>query len=223
MSGKQMAINQATYQLLQAMMEGRRGRQPSAAKPGDGGESGEGGEGEGAEGGGGRSQGAEGRESEGPGRSGGDGSSPGSGGQGLGSLANSQGELGEGLESLAESLGDEGGPAQKLRSLAEEARRLEEDLRTGRMTPEEIRRRQERFQTRLLEASNAMQERGESEKRQAETGRGNPAGISGAERAAEETRLLRLLREARKEAKSLDMSEGQRRYLEDFYESLLTR
>lgn len=138
-------------------------------------------------------------------------------------MANRQGELGEGLESLAESLGEEGGPAQKLRSLAEEARRLEEDLRAGRMTPEEMRRRQERFQTRLLEASNAMQERGESEKRQAETARGNSGGTAGDAKAADDTKLLRLLREARKEAKGMRLSEGQRRYLEDFYESLLTR
>ena len=141
----------------------------------------------------------------------------------MGGMANKQGEMGESLESLAEGLGEEGGTAQKIRSLADEARRLEEELRSGRMSPEELKRRQERFQSRLLEASNAMQERGQSESRQAEANRGDAAPVAGPSKAAEEARLLRLLREARRDAKGLRLSEGQRKYLDEYYESLLTR
>lgn len=224
MSGKQMAINSATYQLLKAMMEGRQmgpgqqgGKQGQQGKPGgkpgkSGEEGGPGGEAPGGE------SGRTGQDGQG-----GQGGKSGSEGEGsLGGMANKQGELGESLETLAEKLGEEGGSAQKLRSLADEARRLEEDLRQGRLNPEEVRRRQERFQSRLLEASNAMQERGQSESRQAEAGRGRPTGISEAARA-QETRLLQLLREARKGAKGLPLTEGQRKRLEEYYESMLTR
>ncbi|MDB5105665.1 MAG: hypothetical protein JWP91_3354 [Fibrobacteres bacterium] len=211
MSGKQMAINQATFQLLKAMMEGRQpGPGGKGKQGGKGGEQGEGSDGQSGEGGPGGRQGQGGQGSEG-----GEGS--------LGGMANKQGELGESLESLAEGLGEEGGSAQKIRSLADEARRLEEELRGGRLTPEELKRRQERFQSRLLEASNAMQERGQSESRQAETSRGGSAEVSGPSKAAEEARLLQLLREARRNAKGLRLSEGQRKYLEEYYESLLTR
>lgn len=218
MSGKQMAINQATYQLLKAMMEGRKpgpgqGKgQQGGGQQGKGGEKGQpGGEGEGESGEGGRKG------------KGGQGEGEGEGS--LGGMANKQGELGESLESLAEGLGEEGGTAQKVRSLAEEARRLEEELRGGRLSPEELKRRQERFQSRLLEASNAMQERGQSESRQAEANRrgGDAAPLMGPSKAAEEARLLRLLREARRDAKALRLSEGQRKHLEEYYESLLTR
>lgn len=199
MSGKQMAINQATYQLLKAMMEGR------APGPGSSGEeqgqSGRGANGEG-EGQGENGQGPDG---------------------GLGGMANRQGELGETLESMAESEGEAGGAAQKLRSLAEEARRLEEDLRQGRIGAEEVKRRQDRFQSRLLEAANALQERGQSQERQAETSRGNQGPPPAEARAAEEARLLKLLREARREAKSLKLDENQRKRLEEYYETLLTR
>jgi hypothetical protein len=138
-------------------------------------------------------------------------------------MANKQGELGESLESLAESQGEEGGAARKLRALADEARRLEEDLRQGRITAEELKRRQDRFQSRLLEASNAMQERGQSQERQAQSGRGNPGQAPPAENPAAEARLLRMLRDARRESKSMKLSEGQRKRLDEYYETLLTR
>jgi len=207
MSGKQMAINQATYQLLKAMMEGR------APAPGPQGGAQPGGEGQGQEGG----QGQQGQEGQGQGPNG-----EGAGGT-LGGLANQQGELGEKLESMAESDKEGGGAAQKLRSLADEARRLEEDLRMGRISPEELKRQQDRFQSRLLEASNAMQERGQSQERQAETSRGNGGPPPPAEKAAAEARLLELLREARHDSKSLKLSEGQRKRLDEYYETLLTR
>jgi hypothetical protein len=214
MSGKQMAINQATYQLLQAMMEGRQGPGQRGGKQGQSGMQ-QGGQGQNGQNGQG-SEGGEGND--------GEGGNGGKGGEGsMGGMANKQGELGESLESLAESLGEEGGSAQKVRGLADEARRLEEDMRMGRLTPEELKRRQERFQSRLLEASNAMQERGQSESRQAETARGRPTEVSAEAKAAEEARLLRLLREARRNAKDLPLTEGQRKYLDEYYESLLTR
>jgi hypothetical protein len=227
MSGKQMAINQATYQLLKAMMEGRSpgqgGRQPGGRQQGDGQGQGQGagqgpgqgqGEGEGQGQGGGQGQG----EGEGEGQ-GGEGGSEGS----LGGMANKQGELGESLESLAESQGEEGGAARKLRTLADEARRLEEDLRQGRITAEELQRRQDRFRSRLLEAANAMQERGQSQERQAQASRGNAGPAPQAESPADEARLLRLLREARRESRTMKLSEGQRKRLEEYYETLLTR
>ncbi len=218
MSGKQMAINQATFQLLKAMMEGRQ--------PGTGKGAGQGGPG------GGKPAGESGQSGQpgpdGKGGEGGEGGKSGTGNPsgtegGVGGLANQQGELGEGLESLAEGLGEEGGTARKIRGLADEARRLEEDLRQGRLTPEEVRRRQDRFQSKLLEASNAMQERGQSEKREAETSRGRPAQVSPESKSAEEARMLQLLREARKSAKGLPLSQGQRKYLDEYYETLLTQ
>ena len=208
MSGKQMAINQATYQLLQAMMEGRQqGPGKSGKNPGGKGK-GEGSEGEGDQ------QGGTGKNGQGEG---------GEGGEGLGGMANRQGEMGEKLEGMAEGMGEEGGASQKLRGLADEARRLEEELRQGRLTPEELRRRQERFQSKLLEASNAMQERGQSESRQAETSRGGISGSGAPTKAAEEARLLKLLREARRGSKGMRLSEGQRKRLDEYYETLLTR
>ena len=203
-SGKQMAINRATYQLLRSMLEGR---QPSQAQ----------GQGEGQ--GQGQNQG------EGQGKAGGQGSNQpgGEGGGTLPGMANQQGELGENLESLAEKLGEEGGAAQKLRGLADQARQIEEDLRQGRLAPEELRLRQERFQSRLLEASNAMEERGQSEMRQAETSHGRSTEVADAGKVAAETRLIQLLHEARKSAKGLSLSDAQRKYLEEYYESLLTR
>ncbi|MBW8889043.1 MAG: hypothetical protein JF616_14915 [Fibrobacteres bacterium] len=210
MSGKQMAINQATYQLLKAMMESRA---PAPGAQG-GGQQGQGQEGQG-QGQEGQGQGGQGQEGQGQGQNGEGGT--------MGSMANQQGELGEKLESMAESDKEGGGAAQKLRALADEARRLEEDLRMGRVNPEEIKRRQDRFQSRLLEASNAMQERGQSQERQAETSRGNGGPPPPAEKAAAEARLLELLREARRESKSLKLSEGQRKRLDEYYETLLTR
>jgi hypothetical protein len=212
MSGKQMAINQATYQLLKAMMEGRSPGPGSGKGKGKPGENGQGGDGQ------------PGSEGEANGQGGEGGNGQGGDGEGsVGGMANKQGELGESLETLAESLGEGGGSAQKIRSLADEARRLEEELRAGRISPEEMKRRQERFQSRLLEASNAMQERGQSESRQAETSRGRPGEVSGPSKASEEARMLQLLREARRNAKGLQLSEGQRKYLDEYYESLLTR
>jgi predicted ATP-dependent endonuclease of OLD family len=136
---------------------------------------------------------------------------------------NRQGELGERLERLAEALSEEGGGAsRKVRKLAEEARELEEGMRDGRLTPDEVRRRQERFQSRLLEAANAMEERGMSEERKAEASQGAVKDAPESARAAE-ARLLQLLREARRNAKTLRLSEAQRRLLDEYYESLLTR
>jgi hypothetical protein len=221
MSGKQMAINQATQQLLQAMLEGRRigssgGGQPGGAMPG--GEQGQGG--------------MPGQEGEG-GQEGTQGNPQGGGGQGregsqgqngsMQGLGNRQGELGERLETLAEALSEEGGgSSRKVRKLAEEARELEEAMREGRLTPDEMRKRQERFQSRLLEAANAMEERGMSEERKAEAAQGAAKDVAESSKAGE-ARLLQLLREARRNAKELRLDGAQRRLLDEYYESLLTR
>lgn len=229
MSGKQMAINQATQQLLQAMLEGRRmgGGQPgggqSGGMPGDmqpGGQQPGGQQPGGSMGQGGRPGG---RQGGGQGDGGGEGGEPGGNGS-LPGLGNRQGELGERLETLAEALGEEagGGGATKVRKLAQEARELEESMREGRLAPEEIRKRQERFQTRMLEAANALEERGMSEERKAEAGKGGPKEMAESAGAGE-GRLLRLLREARRSARELRLDESQRRVLDEYYESLLTR
>ena len=86
----------------------------------------------------------------------------------------------------------------------------------------ELRKRQERFQTRMLEAASALEERGMSEERKAETGKGAPKDVAGSSGAGE-SRLLQLLREARRNARDLRLEEGQRRVLDEYYESLLTR
>ncbi len=197
LSGKQMAINQATYQLLRSMLAGRQSGQGQSGA----GESGQ------AQGEGGKPNGMQGGE----------------GASTLPGIANRQGELGEGLESMAEALGEEGGAGQKLRGLADQARQLEADMRQGRMTPEELRQQQERFQSRLLDASNAMQERGQSEMRQAETRHGTALESSDAAKSASESRLIQIMREAHKSSKGLSLSQAQRKYLEEYYESLLTR
>lgn len=209
MSGKQMAINSATYQLLQAMLEGRR--------PGP---QGSGSQGPGSQGSGGDQSGSQSGDQ--PGGSEGAGAGQGQGGQTLPGMGNREGELGESLESLAEGMDDGGGAAEKVRRLAEDARKLEDDLRQGRITAEELRQRQERFQTRLLEASTALEERGMSEKREAEAAHGAPTDVP-SEKAMSETRLLQLLREARKESKTLRLSESQRKFLDEYYDNLLTR
>lgn len=138
-------------------------------------------------------------------------------------LGNRQGELGESLESLAEALSEEGGgSSRKVRKLAEEARELEESMRQGRLGPEEMRKRQERFQSRLLEAANSMEERGMSDDRKAEAAKGPVKDVAESAKAGE-TRLIQLLREARRNSKALRLSEAQRRLLDEYYESLLTR
>jgi hypothetical protein len=68
-----------------------------------------------------------------------------------------------------------------------------------------------------------MQERGQSQERQAQSGRGNPGQAPPAENPAAEARLLRMLRDARRESKSMKLSEGQRKRLDEYYETLLTR
>ena len=225
MSGKQMAINNATQQLLQAMLEGRRmAPGPPGGQQGQGQGEGQGqGQGQGQQPGPGGQEpgGGPGGEGQGQGQGQGEGGNQGSGStmQGLG---NRQGELGEGLESLAEALEGEGGSAQKIRSLAQEARELEEAMREGRLSPEDVKKRQERFQSRMLEAANAMEERGMSEDRKAEASKGRPADVAEAAKA-EAGRLLQLLKEARRDAKALRLSEAQRRFLDEYYESLLTR
>jgi len=137
-------------------------------------------------------------------------------------LANQQGELGEKLESLAEQINAEGTGSQAVRALADQARALEEEMRQGRISPEEIQKKQNRFQTRLLEAASALQERGQSEKRESETARNNPNLTNNSPANLNETKMLQLLREARKNAKGLSLTQAERKHLDEYYETLLT-
>ena len=151
----------------------------------------------------------------------------GAGGEGgsMQGMGNRQGELGESLEMLAEALSEEAGGTggtRKVRQLAQEAREIEAAMRAGRLTPEDLRRRQERFQSRLLEAANALEERGMSDERKAETRQGAVKDVAESPAAAE-ARLLKLLREARRGAKDLSLDPAQRRHLDEYYESLLTQ
>ncbi len=172
MGGKQMAVNQATYELLKAMLEGR----------------GEGG---------------------GPGPT-------------LQELANQEGMLSEQLEAMAETAGDEAGAARNLRNLAEEARALEEDLRKGRFSPQDMKNRQDRFQAKLLDAARALEQRGEEKEREGK--------IASEKRRLFEARpadppdaLLQMLKAARQESRELELTGAQRRLLEEYYQTLMTR
>ncbi len=137
-----------------------------------------------------------------------------------GKAANAQQGIGESLERMAESAGDAGGAARKLRQLAEEARDLEKDLRRGSLSPEEIRQRQERFQTRLLEATNAMEERGRDRQRQAEAYRGGALKPDSAE-VSPRADVFQELKRRQEWARGLNLPPEQKRRVESYYESLL--
>lgn len=122
---------------------------------------------------------------------------------------------------MAESADDAGGAARKLRELAEEARELEKDLRQGELSPEEVRQRQEGFQTRLLEATNALEERGQDRQRQAEAYLGGALKSDSTESSPGPDVYLELRR--REEwARGLPLPPEQKRRLESYYETLLT-
>lgn len=234
-AARQNAVNRATQDLLQSFLrerQGRRGNSPGTSpgasqgnspgkasgdasgarrqdsRPGDGegdgfgsaSGAGEGGErpGEGGEGGG-----------EGP-----------QGGQDVRSLANAQQQISEALEQWAESADDAGGAARKLRQLAAEARDLEAALRGRRLDPEEVRRRQERFRTRLLEAANALEERGRERERRAEAYRGEALPQTPSTGPGDEERQ-RLLKRRRDEALRLPLTPAQKRRVEWYYDQLL--
>jgi len=125
-SGKQLALNQTTNDLLRSMLQSRKFRQGKGTT----------------------------------------GNVPVKGsGQSSQELANRQGMLSESLESLAESAGNEGGAATKLRKLAEEARSLEKKMRRGSITSD-LTDSQNRFKSRLLETSKALEERGFGSRRE---------------------------------------------------------
>jgi hypothetical protein len=230
-SGKQMAVNQATYQLLRSMLEGRHPGPGSQSEempfpggsggsslmpdnmPGEEGSSSQQGSSEnGGQGSheGGKERGSEnGNESDKEG-----GNSSGGGG------ANAQQGIAESLERMAESASDAGGAARKLRQLAEEARDLEKDLRQGQLDPEEVRQRQERFQTRLLEATNALEERGQDRQRQAEAYLGGPLKSDSSEVTPGED-VFQELRRREERARGLPLPPEQKRRIESYYETLL--
>jgi hypothetical protein len=234
MSGKQMAANQMTQELLRSMLQERQqGGSPGQGAPGKGqagsqgrpqgsggmpqGDGSSGGEGQGG-------QGDQGGESGGPGNEGGEGSEDGEGmgknGGRAGAAANAQQQIADALESMAEAADDAGGAARKLRQLAEEARLLERELRGERPDPAALKKRQEQFRSRLLEAANAMEERGQQQERRAEAYAGGIAAPRNAPGLAFDS-LATELRRHRAEARKLPLSPEQRRRMEWYYERLL--
>gem|GEM_PF-5935860 len=199
-SGQQMAVNQATYQLLKAMLEGR------SQAPGTEGMA---------------SGGAGARQRDGAGKSQGGEETPGAGGlSGKGALGNQQGNVGEGLEAMADKAEEIGGGASRLRQLAAEARELEQEIRRGRLDPEGMKQKQDRFRMRLLEASRALQERGREEKRESRSFQGRLTGVS--PEGTSQDDLGRRIEAARKKAKSLPLGDREREELDNFYRELLT-
>ena len=95
-------------------------------------------------------------------------------------------------------------------------------MRQGRLDPEEMRKKQERFQTRLLEAANAMEERGQNHKLQAEAYRGGPLKADSTMVLQDED-VFRELKRRRDEARSLALPVEQKRQIEWYYENLLMR
>ncbi|MBF0429855.1 MAG: hypothetical protein HQK83_01140 [Fibrobacteria bacterium] len=136
-------------------------------------------------------------------------------------LANKQGQLSEQLESLAESTGEEGGASEKLRRLAQEARDLEQEMRKGRISGETT-NKQERFRSRLLEVSKALKERGYSEKRKGDSGNAQTSFPGSIPRAQLDEWLL-LLEKEKKRAGSLDLKAKQKKAIDYYYKTLLTK
>jgi hypothetical protein len=228
-AARQNAVNQATQDLLQSFLRQRQA--PRGSSPGAGGE------GSGASGmpsgsqrpgmsggsgsGGGEEEGPEARgEDASGGSAGGAEGAEGAGGQDPRALANAQQQISEALEQWAESADDAGGSARKLRQLAAEARELEAALRGRRLDPGEVRRRQERFRTRLLEAANALEERGRERERRAEAYKGGAVAPS-AEPAPVNEEWLRVLKRRRREALELPLTPAQKRRVEWYYDQLL--
>lgn len=248
-SGQQMAANRMTQELLRSLMEQRqegrggesapdpsgRGRRGGPESSGHGQPENAGGDRNGqAAGGTGhgeRQAGAEGgRSGSGSGRSAQEGNAgSGSGNRGdvgdpradgHGAAANAQQRVADELESLAERADDAGGASRTLRRLAEEARELERALREGRLDPEEIRKRQERFHTRLLQSADAMEERGHREERRAEVWAGGPTAVDG-RTALPADSLAAELKRRRENARRLPLTPEQKRRVEWYYERLL--
>jgi hypothetical protein len=175
-SGKQMAINQATSSLLKTMLEGRKMKREGQSGTGE--------------------------------------TNP----QGL---ANRQGEISEELESMAEAAGEEGQAAHKLRRLAEEARAIEKELRRGRIRGN-MEKNQERFKSRLLEASKALKERGFSSMREGVTSKADQQYLPAA-RGIGKSEWILLIEKEKKRIKKLNLSESQHKTLNEYYQMLLTR
>ncbi len=204
----------------QGQREGMQGQAPGG--------SGRGGQRSGPEGGPGMASGSgSGGEISGEGQQ--DGEAPGTGngngnrngnGVGRGAAANAQQQVADALESMAERADDAGGAARALRRLAEEARALERVLREGRMDPEEVRKRQERFRTRLLQSADAMEERGHRQERRAEVWAGGMEILDGGTALPMDS-LATELRRRRENARRLPLTPEQKRRVEWYYERLL--
>jgi hypothetical protein len=226
-SGKQMAANRLTQELLRSLLEGRRqgGSSGTGGRGGSGGKNGSKGQGDNGSSAGGSSPsspqtgGSPGGES-GGGDEGGESGERAGGNGGDGGAANAQQNVANALESLAESADDAGGAARKLRQLAEEARALERALRGERLDPGTLQKRQEQFRTRLLEAANALEERGQQRERRAEAYAGGLLAPEGPALPAGDS-LAAEIRRRREEARKLPLSPGQKRRVEWYYERLL--
>ncbi len=214
LSGRQMSVNRATQELLRSFMQERQGRGDPSQSTMPGGMPGAG---DPSQEGSGERDGGTGGFSEGNGSEG-DGEGP---SDAAGAAAGQQ-SIAEALEHLAEAADDAGGAARRLRQLAEEARALEEELRRRRLDPGEIERRQERFRTRLLEAANALEERGRQRERRAET---HATGLIMEDPPASgvSDQFSRELRARRERALALPLTPEQRRRVEWYYEQLLGR
>jgi hypothetical protein len=136
-------------------------------------------------------------------------------------LANRQGEVGEVLENMAESAGETGGAAEKLRRLAQEARGIEKELRKGRISSE-LERQQEKFKSRMLETSRSLRERGYGRRRE---GRQINAKykLNEPNSAFNKSLWIFLLKTEKKYLNEMDLSNSQRRILDVYYETLLTK
>lgn len=137
-----------------------------------------------------------------------------------GAAAHAQQQVADALESMAERADDAGGAARALRRLAEEARALERALRDGRLDPEDIRRRQEQFRTRLLQSADAMEERGQRQERRGEVWAGGLEPVAGVTSLPADS-LAAELKRRREQARRLPLTPEQKRRVEWYYERLL--
>jgi hypothetical protein len=147
-----------------------------------------------------------------------------SGGTDAGSrgAADDQASLAEALDRMAEGADDGGGAATRLRTLAEEARDLEAAVRKRSQSREEIERRQERFQGRLLDAAKALEEKGEEEKRESSQPLTRLVDANPWE-LGDKGKLLEKIREKKRKAISQARDEDEKSLLERYYRELETR
>ncbi len=182
LSSQQLAVNQATSQLLKSILQSRSQSPPQQGQNGKG--------------------------------------TPQQTGKTPQQLANQQGSLGQKLETMAENANEEGGASQKLRQLAEEARQMESLLRQGSLNSDII-KKQEGFQSRLLEASQSLKERGFKKERKGAQSQKNFSGVTGTARV--KGIWIKFLELEKKRMRHLPLTKEEQQLLEKYYESLLIK